>query len=140
MMRAALIFAIVLTGCPGAMLLSAATQAPQKGYAHPPNAKDYESWIGTSQADLETHQQFALLPRETRPVSDGSSLWIFRHCPAHGRRAPNAEDCCLFEFVLREAVVTRYRTAGECAVNCSMRPDSKVQACINDTVVPDSLR
>ena len=127
-----LVGVLILTGCPGALLLSALGHDGQKGYVHPPNAKDYASWEGEPKAGLETHSQFAHLPRDVRAISDGSELWTLRYCPNK-----STVGCCLYEFVLRAAVVTSYRTAGTCGVDCSMRPESKVQACINDTVVPD---
>lgn len=128
---------LLLVGCPGSLgmvVLSAAVNEPQKGYVHPPNAKDYASWMKVSKLQLETHSQFTLLPRETKPISDGSEMWIYRHCPKKG--PVSAEECCLYQFVIRDGLIASYRTAGTCGVNCSMRPESVVQACINDTIVP----
>ena len=120
------------------MILTAIVNEPQKGYVHPPNAKDYASWVDAPKVHLETHSQFLLLPREVRPVSDGSELWIYRFCPK-GKKV-SLDDCCLYQFVVRDGHVATYRTAGACGVNCSMRPDDKVQACINDAFVPDGYR
>lgn len=136
-MRAAVfVLAIALAGCPGAILLSAVARSSQHGFVHPPNAKDYESWANTPVLDLETHSQFSLLPRETRPLSDGSELRVLRYCPPKFKGVPTTDDCCFYQFVLRGPKVASYRTAGACMVDCSMRPESKVQACINDAAVP----
>jgi hypothetical protein len=134
---AVLVCSVVLSGCPGAILLSAAVSEPQHGYVHPPNAKDYAAWLDTPKAEIETHSQFALMPREVRAISDGSEMWILRYCPAKARGRVTPEVCCLYEFVLRDAKVASYKTVGACAVNCSMRPETKVQACINEAIVPD---
>lgn len=134
---AAVLASVMLLGCPGSLgmlVLSAATKEPQRGYVHPPNAKDYASWVGVPKIQLETHSQFVLLPREVRPLSDGSEMWIHRYCPKGSRIS--AEECCLYQFVLRDGAVASYRTAGACGVNCSMRPDAQVQACVNDAIVP----
>ncbi len=135
-MRALLFVAVallLLTGCPGAYLAGEAMHEDRKPYTHPPNAKDYASWVGESKPDLETHTKFALLPREVRPVSDGSELWVLRSCPA---KSKDREECCLYEFVLAGGIVRSYRSAGQCFVDCNMRPEAKVQGCINDAVVP----
>ena len=129
--------AMLLTGCPAAMLLSAAVSDPKQGNTHEPNAKDYESWLGEPVVQLETHPQFGMLPREIRPVSDGSAMWLLRYCPARSSGPPNPDECCLYRFVVRDTKVTSYRTAGQCGVNCSMRPEAKVQACLNASMVPD---
>lgn len=126
--------ALLLMGCPGALLLSAVAHEGEKGYVHPPNAKDYASWEGEPKASLETHSQFSQMPRDVRAISDGSELWTLRHCP----NAKSSVGCCLYQFTIRASVVAAYRTAGTCGVDCSMRPEPKVQACINDALVPDN--
>lgn len=129
------VLGLLLSGC-NALALSAIVGAgqPQPTFVHPPNAKDYASWVDVPKIQLETHSQFALLPREVRPLSDGSEMWIHRFCPK-GKKV-SLEDCCLYQFVLRDSKVATYRTAGKCGVNCSMRPDAKVQACMNDVILP----
>ena len=81
-----------------------------------------------------SHTFFAPLPREARTLGDGSETWSLRHCPPESK---DGEDCCLYEFVLRDGVIATYRTTGACMVNCKMRPEAKVQACIDDARVPD---
>jgi hypothetical protein len=128
----------MLTGCPGAILLSAMVHDEPKGYVHPPNDADYASWLGEPQISIESHPQFSLLPREVRQLSDGSELWFLRYCPKKG--PVSVSNCCMYEFVVRSRAVASYRTAGVCGVNCGMRPESKVQACINAALVPDGYR
>lgn len=127
--------ALFLTGCPGAVLLGAALHEPDHGRVHPPNAADYAAWAGTPKPQLETHRQFSLLPKQVKLISDGSEMWVLRRCPAKVK--PSLEECCLFEFVLASGVVTSYRSVGQCQVDCSTWPESKVQGCINDTLVPE---
>lgn len=107
---------------------------PKQEYTHPPNAKDYASWIDAPQAQLESHTFFAKLQRQTRSLDDGSETWSLRHCPPDSKEG---EDCCLYEFVLRNGVIASYRTTGTCMVNCKMRPEPKVQACVDDATVPE---
>lgn len=127
--------ALVLTGCPGAMLIGMATTDRDRANLHAPNAADYASWQGVPKVELETHRQLALLPREMRKLSDGSELWILRNCPKKGH-----DECCLHEFVIRDASVAQYRTAGPCGVDCSGRPEPKIQACETASQVPDGYR
>jgi hypothetical protein len=123
----------LLTGCPAALIAGGATGS-NTTEGHAPNATDYASWVDVPQVDLETHSRLSLLPREVRRVSDGSELWLLRSCP---RAKVSAAECCMFEFVVRAGVVVTYRTAGTCRVDCTMRPDAKVQACINTAIIPD---
>ncbi|MDB5219798.1 MAG: hypothetical protein JWO86_7725 [Myxococcaceae bacterium] len=134
---AALVYVALLTGCPAALFAGGAI-GPNATEGHPPNAGDYASWSDVPNVQLETHSQFVSLPREVRSISDGSEMWIYRQCPTAAK--VSASNCCLFQFVIRDAKVAQYRTAGTCAVNCSMRPDAKVQACINAAIVPDGYR
>lgn len=116
---------ILLTGCPGAMLLGMATSDSKAG-PRPATAADHEAWTGAPKVQLETHRYFALLPRETRAISDGSEMWILRHCPA---KVKSRDECCLHEFVIRDGAVAQYRSVGPCASDCEMRPEPKVKAC-----------
>ncbi len=129
-MRYLLALALLLTGCPGAMLAGAAAQGEPRPYVHPPNKSDLASWVAEPQASLETHARLSRMPREVRRNVDGSEAWSLRHCPPTG-------DCCMFHFAVRASVVATYRTT--CDVDCSMRPDAKVQACVDAARVPDGF-
>lgn len=97
------------------------------GKLHAPTPKDYDAWTGAPKSQIETHRFFATLPREPRPISDGSELWILRHCPS---KAARLDECCLHQFVLKEGMVSQYRTTGPCGFSCEMRPEPKIQACV----------
>jgi hypothetical protein len=127
--------ALLLCGCPGSIGFQVLAKTPPKTeFTHAPNAKDLASWIDAPQAQLESHPHFAPLPRETRSVDDGSEVWSLRSCPPESK---DRAECCVYEFVLRNAVIASYRPTGVCMVSCKMRPEPKIQACIDDTNVPE---
>ena len=110
---------------------------------HPPSDADLASWNGAPAIELETHAYFSTRQRETRPLSDGSEMWVFADC--HTKRKAECErsafswtaectshdttKCCNHQFVMRGGVVASYRPLGTCSVGCGIRPASKVQAC-----------
>ncbi len=120
--------ALLLTGCPGAMLLGAGAHEGDRPFVHLANASDYAAWEGEPVASLETHSRLSRLRRDIRPGAEGAERWHFRECKQGG-------DCCLHEFDVRASVIASYRTG--CQIDCTARPDAKVQACIAAARVPD---
>jgi hypothetical protein len=124
--------------------------APAKKPAAPAarvRAADVESWAGVPVIELETHAVFSTLPRETRPLSDGSEMWVFKACrsaktdvrcrsagTAFGNSAVGAancsggdtvENCCHNQFIVKDGAVASYRPTGTCWTDCRARPSSR---------------
>ncbi len=103
---------------------------------------DKAAWRARPVVELETHPLFSTLPREVRPISDGSELWTFSNCGAvreqrECKSTLNARGdsvqtkcngggestvCCHNQFVVRGGMVEEYRPVGNCMTNCSTRP------------------
>jgi hypothetical protein len=118
---AAVICAFALTGCPAAFILGAAAKKGQESDLHPITAHDYDAWTGAPKVQVETHRYYGTLPREVRAISDGSEMWLIRHCAG--------KECCLHQFIIESDVVTQYRTTGPCGFDCKMWPEPKVKTC-----------
>lgn len=121
-------------------------------FAHAPGVTDSRAWWDVPLIELETHRRFAALPREDRPLSDGSHMWLYYQCSTQtsGVRCFSAatrvgqstignvqcsggdvsRSCCIHEFIVRESRVASYHPVGACMVGCGYGPESKTRACV----------
>lgn len=107
---------------------------------------DIDAWDGAPLVELETHPVISSQPREVRPVSDGSELWIYTNCvnwqddavcrsfPVYGGGAVtrcsgggSGTNCCRRSFqVSTERKRVKWMTlAGMCHTTCADRPASR---------------
>lgn len=111
---------------------------PPPDVAAPPSVRpeDVAAWSGVPLIELETHAIFSILPKETRPLSDGTEMWVYASCPiltVHGEslyarmRCSGAEkgpECCHNQFIVKSGTIVSYRPTGPCFTGCASRPKS----------------
>lgn len=136
--RVLAIVLLLLVGCSG------------YGATYTVRASDLASWKSVPVIELEKHTFFSTLPREVRPLSDGSELWDLSHCVsgktqttcrswsneywANGAVQTTCSggqsytNCCHNQFIVRGGVVEEYRAVGNCYTDCSVRPKGVCEA------------
>lgn len=106
------------------------------------------SWSGATLLELESHPYYAPLRKAVKPLSDGTSMWIYTTCVAQNRSSDcqaiatgnryvtsasgHCEEsggglmCCHNEFRIRDDRVVSMQMSGKCFwdEDCAKRPDS----------------
>ena len=107
----------------GTSAIAGCFQEPQ--HAHEPTAADHDAWRDVPVAQLESQPRFAELHREVEPQPDGSQTWRMTSC------TKPSDDCCVHQFIVRDARIALYDTRGPCVVGCGMWPKAKVFDCLD---------